>query len=151
MVSCGAWVHSSTRKRSQEAEYDRPLAASLSNVAIKFDFRSEEWQLKALKTVSACGQRCFSTITWAEMKHDLPPSYPPPPSHNINTCSSAPLPPFVIRGERERERVPENECGGRDIIAFLSFSVPSQKERRHSCEWLRLSSSHYLLKKHINE
>lgn len=28
-------------------------AASLWKVAIKSDFRSEEWQLKALKTVSA--------------------------------------------------------------------------------------------------
>ncbi len=67
------------------------------------------------------------------MKHDLPP-----PTHHrthaISTCSSAALPPFVIslgeqrERERGRERVPENECGGRDIIAFLSFSVPSQKE-----------------------
>lgn len=32
-------------------------------------------------------------------------------------------------GGREGERTPENECGaGGDIIAFLSFSVPSQKE-----------------------
>ncbi len=94
----------------EEAEYDR--SPSLWNVAIKSDFRSEEWQLKALQTVSARGQRCSPhQITWAEMKHDPPSTLPPPPSHHqhLQPCSSPSICHHPERPEREREREGERE------------------------------------------
>ena len=129
-------AHSSTRKKislGKQSMTGRP--ASLWNVAIKSDFRREEWRLKARQTASACGQRCSPAITWAEMKHDLPPPTQPPTITTVTPSAPAALLLFLHlssawknRGgeregerERERERVPENECGGRDIIAFLSF------------------------------
>lgn len=90
------------------------------NVAIMSDFRSEEGQLKALKNCQCLWSALLlhHNMSWNEAWYPAP--HPP---------SSAPAALLLFlhlssawkNRERERERVPENECGGRDIIAFLSF------------------------------